>query len=131
MCVSPFQWCCKKYQFHLLSGRTAQIFDIMTYYLVILPFKLYFPNSIITDEEEKYYLFSEEPVLCFRYADGEYPVALRNIFENARESSYPTAWAISLIKISVEPSSSFACYGDPSYNLRTSDRSPSVRKRAD
>ena len=80
----------------------------MTYYLVILPFKLSFPNSIITDEEEKYYLFSEKPVLCFRYADGEYPVALRNIFENARESSYPTAWAISLIKISVEPSSSFA-----------------------
>ena len=97
MCVSPFQWCCKKYQFHLLSGRTAQIFDIMTYYLVILPFKLSFPNSIITDEEEKYYLFSEKPVLCFRYADGEYPVALRNIFENARESSYPTPLAISLI----------------------------------
>ena len=32
----------------------------MTYYLVILPFKLSFPNSIITDEEEKYYLFSEK-----------------------------------------------------------------------
>ena len=92
------------------QGELPKYLNIMTYYLVILPFKLSFPNSIITDEEEKYYLFSEKPVLCFRYADGEYPVALRNIFENARESSYPTAWAISLIKISVEPSSSFACW---------------------
>lgn len=65
---------------------TTFSFDIKTYNLFIRPFEHRDGKGII-ESEEKHYEFSEKPVLCFRYADGEYPVALRNILENARESS--------------------------------------------